>query len=131
MANTLNENSESSNEKEFNKIEKELKEELREVRKEETELKKVEEQLEHTLAEVEKLKKIYHFFIDKVKYETTSASLSVGQILVEYAKVNPVNKTLARKEAGGFHEYKNLDEIISIEHVIYFILFDNTPTQVS
>lgn len=76
--------------------------------------------------------KEYHFFIDQKKYETTSPSLTVRQILADFANVDPATKTLATKTSGGgFHEYKDLDEVISIEHPIHFTLFDNTPTQVS
>jgi hypothetical protein len=71
------------------------------------------------------------FSVDKAKYTTPHEKLTVRQILVDFAKVSPENKTLAVKTDGGFHEYKNLDEEIDLRHCPHFTLFDNTPTGVS
>lgn len=75
--------------------------------------------------------KVYCFHIGPKKYETNSKTLTVRQILVDFAKVDPANKTLAKKTDGGYHEYKNLDEVVSLADCPHFTLFDNTPTQVS
>jgi len=75
--------------------------------------------------------KVYCFYIGPKKYETPHKTLTVRQILTEYAMVDPANKTLARKTDSGYHEYKNLDEVVSLEDCPHFTLFDNTPTQVS
>lgn len=76
--------------------------------------------------------KKYVFFIGKEKYETDESSLTVREILEDYAKVNTSEKTLALKEEGGsFHEYKNLDESITMKNGMHFVLFDSKPTPVS
>jgi hypothetical protein len=74
---------------------------------------------------------IYHFFIGKKEYTTTEEKLTVNAILVDFAKVDPNSKTLAIKNEGGFHEYKNLDEILTIKDCPHYILFDNEPVCVS
>ncbi|MBS0646937.1 MAG: hypothetical protein JSR97_10170 [Verrucomicrobia bacterium] len=73
----------------------------------------------------------YHFFIGKKEYSTPKAKLTVRQILEDYAKVDPAAKTLAKKEDGGYHEYKDLDEVIPLKGCPHFVLFDNDPTGVS
>lgn len=74
---------------------------------------------------------LYHFFIGKAEYKTPKPALTVRQILEDFAKVDPEKKTLAKKEAGGFHEYKDLDESIPLKDCPHFVLFDNEPTGVS
>jgi len=71
------------------------------------------------------------FFIDKKAYYTIEPCLSVRQILVEHAKVDPELKTLAVKKGGVFIQYEKLDEIICLEQNARFTLFDNTPTTIS
>lgn len=76
-------------------------------------------------------RKKYNFFIEKKKYETEQPTLTVRQILVDYAQVNPTSKTLAQKQGGGFRELKNLDEMIELHSAQHFALFDDTSTPVS
>jgi hypothetical protein len=78
-----------------------------------------------------KEKKKIVFFIEQKKYETTEESLTVRQILVDFAKVDPNRYTLALKKQGGFHEFENLDEIIDMKEGMHFSLFDKKPTPVS
>lgn len=73
----------------------------------------------------------YNFFIDQQEHHTKHASLTVRQILEDFAKVNPLNKELTTKQSGGLHHYRNLDEVVSLEHCPKFTLFDLTPAQVS
>jgi hypothetical protein len=73
----------------------------------------------------------YCFSIDMAKYETKHSKLTVRAILVDFAKVSPETKTLAEKTPDGFHEYKDLDQEISLKHCPRFTLFDNQPTGVS
>ncbi len=75
--------------------------------------------------------KVYDFWIGQKEYKTTESSLTVRQILENFAKVDPITKTLARKTEGGFIEYKNLDEVISMDNCPHFSLFDNTSLPVS
>ncbi|HEX2628141.1 MAG TPA: hypothetical protein VHM26_04000 [Chitinophagaceae bacterium] len=75
--------------------------------------------------------RVYHFYIGQKRYETKHKSLTVRQILVDFAKVDPKEKTLARKEGGGYHEYHNLDEVIPLKDCPHFTIFDNEPCIVS
>jgi hypothetical protein len=76
-------------------------------------------------------KKKIVFFIEQKKHETQEESLTVRQILVDFAKVDPERYTLALKQQGGFHEYDNLDEPIEMKEGMHFSLFDKKPTPVS
>ena len=71
------------------------------------------------------------FFIDKVKHETTQETLTVREILKDYAKVSPEEFTLALKEHGNFKEFENLDEQIPMKDGMHFSLFDKKPTTAS
>ena len=79
---------------------------------------------------MEKHKKIV-FFIDQKKYETNDPTLTVKQLLVDFAKVDPERYTLALKKEGGYHEYENLEEVIDMKEGMHFSLFDKKPTPVS
>lgn len=79
---------------------------------------------------MEKHKKIV-FFIDQKKHETDDDTLTVKQILVDFAKVDPQRYTLALKKEGGYHEYENLEEVIHMKNGMHFSLFDKKPTPVS
>ena len=79
---------------------------------------------------MEKPKKIV-FFIDQKKHETDDQTLTIKQILVDFAKVDPERYTLAIKKEGGYHEYENLIEIIEMKNGMHFSLFDKKPTPVS
>jgi hypothetical protein len=74
---------------------------------------------------------IYTFYIDKKVFTTTEQFLTVKQILVDFAKVDPACNTLAEKTSGGFHEFKNLDEKLDLCGERHFTIFNNTPTTVS
>lgn len=69
------------------------------------------------------------FFIDKKRHHAQKSCLSVREILVDYAKVNPELKTLALKQ--DCRQFNDLDEIICLEQDQCFTLFDNSPTPVS
>lgn len=73
----------------------------------------------------------YEFFVGQKRYETIKPCLTVREILVDYVGVDPTTKTLALKQPGGFHEYKDLNEEISVQHPQHFVLFDNASTPVS
>jgi hypothetical protein len=74
---------------------------------------------------------VYTFYIDKKMFITGEQFLTVEQILVDFAKVDPACNTLAEKIPGGFHEFKNLDEKLDLCGVRHFTIFNNTPTSVS
>ena len=80
---------------------------------------------------MEKHEKKIVFFIEQKKYETEKEKLTVREILVDFAKVDPERYTLALKQQGGFHEYANLDESIEMKEGMHFSLFDKKPTPVS
>lgn len=71
------------------------------------------------------------FFIGKVKCETEKSTLTVLEILTEYAKVKPEEKSLALKQGNDHHEYTNNDEPIEMKDGMHFVLFDKTPTTAS
>ncbi|GAB3923497.1 multiubiquitin domain-containing protein [Larkinella terrae] len=72
--------------------------------------------------------KMYHFSIGKKGYESNVRYLTVRQILVDFAHVDPTLNTLSTK---GGSEYNNLEETIDLECVNKFVLFNNEPTPVS
>ena len=76
-------------------------------------------------------KKKIVFFIGKVKYETEKSVLTVREILVDYAKVNPDEKSLALKHGNDHTEYTDLDQKIEMKEGMHFVLFDKTPTTTS
>lgn len=73
----------------------------------------------------------YTFHIDKKMFTTAERYLTVRQILVDFAKVDPNCNTLAEKIPGGFNEFKNQDEKLDLSKVRHFTIFNNTPTSVS
>jgi hypothetical protein len=75
--------------------------------------------------------KTYCFFIGKKEYRTHHEKLTVGRILVDFAKVSPADKSLAEKRPGGVHEFTNLEEEIPLKDCPHFTLYDNTPTGLS
>ncbi len=80
---------------------------------------------------MEKEKKKTVFFIEQKKYETTESELTVRQLLVDFAKVDPDRYSLALKKQGGFDEFTNLDQSITMKDGMHFALFDKKPTPVS
>jgi hypothetical protein len=78
----------------------------------------------------EKEKKIT-FFIDKEKFETEQGKLSVRTLLVDFAKEDPSQTTLALKEGNEIKKYTNLDDMVEMKNGMHFIVYHNTPTPVS
>lgn len=76
-------------------------------------------------------KKKYVFFVDKTKHETGRSSLTVREILVDFAKVSKTSNTLAVKENGNFREFKDLNEVIELKEGLHFTVFNNDTTPVS
>lgn len=76
-------------------------------------------------------KKKIVFFIGKVKHETDKPVLTVKEILVDYAKVKPEEKSLVLVHGNDQHEYTNLEENIEMKEGMHFVLFDKTPTTTS
>jgi cytoplasmic iron level regulating protein YaaA (DUF328/UPF0246 family) len=72
-----------------------------------------------------------HFFIDKKKFETERNPLSVREILVDFAKEDPILSTLAQRRGNQIHKFTNLDEEIFIENGERFTVLHNEPTTVS
>jgi len=71
------------------------------------------------------------FFIDKQHFETTQTSLTVRELLVDFAKEDPTTTTLALKEGNEITKLPNLDQAIEMENGMKFIVYHNTPTPVS
>jgi len=72
-----------------------------------------------------------NFFIDKEKFETDQAQLSVRTLLVDFAKEDPAQTTLALRHGNDIEKFTNLDQLIAMENGMHFIVFHNTPTPVS
>jgi hypothetical protein len=71
------------------------------------------------------------FFIDKQQFKSDNPDLSVRTLLVDFAKEDPTQTTLATKHGNDLHKYTNLDEVIHIENGMKFVVLHNTPTPVS
>ena len=71
------------------------------------------------------------FFIDKQQFKSDTANLSVRTLLVDFAKEDPSQTTLASKHGNDLHKYTNLDEIVHIKNGMKFVVLHNTPTPVS
>ncbi len=76
-------------------------------------------------------KKKIVFFIDKPKYETDQEKLSVKTLLVDFAKEDPSQTTLALKDGSEIKKFTNLDEMVDMKDGMHFIVYHNTPTPVS
>ncbi len=70
------------------------------------------------------------FFVDKQQFTTEQPQLSVRTIL-QMAKEEPVQTTLVLKRGNEQIKYTNLDEILSLQNGMKFVVFHNTPTTVS
>jgi hypothetical protein len=89
---------------------------------------------EHGPADSEKdgeRKKEIVFFIDNEKFETDQATLTVRTLLVDYAKEDPAQTTLALRHENDIKKYTNTDESVVMKNGMKFIVFHNTPTPVS
>lgn len=71
------------------------------------------------------------FFIDKQQFKSDIAELSVRNLLVDFAKEDPAQTTLALKHGNELTKYTNLDQVIHIENGMKFVVLHNTPTPVS
>jgi hypothetical protein len=80
--------------------------------------------------EKDRSKKI-HFFIDRERFETDQEKLSVRTLLVDFAKEDPSQTTLALKEGNEIKKFTNLDEMVEMKNGMHFIVYHNTPTPVS
>ena len=72
-----------------------------------------------------------HFFIDKRRHESPNADLTVRQLIVDFAKEDPSQVTLAEKRGGDWVQHPNLNETLHIKNGEHFSIFHNTPTTVS
>ncbi len=71
------------------------------------------------------------FFVDQEKFESATETLTVRQILVDYAKEDPAATTLVEKQGNENIKHPNLDEVITLKNGMKFVVFHNTPTPVS
>jgi hypothetical protein len=71
------------------------------------------------------------FFIDKQQFKSDNPDLSVRTLLVDLAKEDPSQTTLASKHGNDLTKYTNLDQIVHIENGMKFVVLHNTPTPVS
>ena len=71
------------------------------------------------------------FFVDMQQFKTRQSELSVRTILQDFAKEDPSQTTLVLRHGNDQIKYTNLDEIISLENGVKFVVYHNTPTPVS
>ena len=79
----------------------------------------------------EKVSKEVTFFIDKEKFKADEHNLSVKTLLVDFAKEDPTQTTLARREGNELIKYTNLETIVHIKNGMQFVVLHNSPTPVS
>lgn len=76
-------------------------------------------------------KKEVVFFIDKQQFKSEIEDLSVRTLLVDFAKEDPTQTTLAKKHGNDLTKYPDLDQVIHIENGMKFVVLHNGPTPVS
>ncbi len=71
------------------------------------------------------------FFIDKEQFKTDDEHLTVRKLLTEYAKEDPEQTTLVRRDGNELIKLTNLDEVIHLKNGIKFLVYHNGPCPVS
>lgn len=71
------------------------------------------------------------FYIDQEEEFTTTPTLTVREILTDYAKVDATQTTLVELRGAEQIKHPNLDERITIRPCERFAVYDNKPTPVS
>lgn len=71
------------------------------------------------------------FFVDKEKFKTDKTELTVLEILRDFAKEDPDETTLVRREGNDLIKYEDPNLIINLLNGMKFIVYHNGPTQVS
>jgi len=71
------------------------------------------------------------FFVDKEQFKSEKTSLTVREILHDFAKEDPNETTLALKKGNDQQKYTDLNFLISLANGMKFIVFHNGPTTVS
>jgi hypothetical protein len=73
----------------------------------------------------------FEFFVDKEKFETEKETLTVREILVDFAKEDPAATTLVEKVGHETIKHPDLNEVIRLKNGMKFVVFHNGPTPVS
>lgn len=71
------------------------------------------------------------FFIDKEQFKISKPQVAVRELLQDYANEDPNETTLVQRKGNDLHKYENLDEVITLENGMHFIVYHNGPTPVS
>ena len=71
------------------------------------------------------------FFIDKQQFKTKQPQQTVRALLTDFAHEDPTQTTLVLKRGNDIVKFTNLDEVITLENGMKFVVFHNTPTPVS
>jgi len=80
---------------------------------------------------LEKIEKEVVFFIEKQECKTDTHRISVKDLLVDFAKEDPTQTTLARKEGTEIIKYTDLGKILHVWCGMKFFILHNGPTPVS
>lgn len=87
-------------------------------------------EMKHEESEKRGEKKVV-FFIDKERYTSEEADLTVRNLLADFAKEDPAQTTLVYRHGNDLEKHTNLDEIIHLENGMKFLVYHNGPTPVS
>jgi hypothetical protein len=71
------------------------------------------------------------FFIDKEQFTSDTSMLTPRTILTEYAKEDPAQTTLVRKDGSTTEKLTDLDTPIEVKNGTKFTVLHNGPTTVS
>jgi hypothetical protein len=71
------------------------------------------------------------FFIDKQKFKTEEAELTVRSLLEDYAEENPDETSLVLRDGNDLDKFTDLDLVIALTSGMKFLVYHNGPTPVS
>jgi hypothetical protein len=71
------------------------------------------------------------FFIEKEKFTVEVETLTVKQLLEDYAKEDSTKTTLGLKEGNKTPKYTDLNASVELKNGMHFVIFHNEPTPVS
>lgn len=71
------------------------------------------------------------FFIDKKQYKTDVTETTAKDLLIDFAKEDPVETTLVLKVGNDITKYEDNNQAITLENGMHFAVFHDGPTTVS
>jgi hypothetical protein len=71
------------------------------------------------------------FFIDNEQFKTERETITVRELLLDFAKEDPTQTTLALKHGNDINKFENLDDVVQLKSGMKLVVFHNEPTTVS